>query len=53
MKDPIKLSGAENVAGYCFYNERVIFHSGQNRDESDVEASNEEYNARLAITEVR
>ena len=59
MKGPIKLSGAESVAGYCFYNERVTFqcaHSNFEKaddDSASVESQNVEFNARLAITEVR
>ncbi len=52
MRGPMKLSGAENVAGYCFYNERVTFHCSHNQSDDD-ETADVFFNTRLAITEVR
>lgn len=53
MRGPMKLSGAENVAGYCFYNERVNFHWTQNQSGDADEIVDVIFNTRLAITEVR
>jgi len=51
-RGPIKQSGAEKVAGYCFYNERVIFHCDK-KSSDDNEGDLIAYNTRLSITEVR
>ena len=58
---PMKLSGAEQIAGYCIYNEKMLIEvdnsdQSSSSDEAASSLENQEsslYNLKLQITEIR